>query len=100
MGYLFPHKDIGKDAKPHAGQDYEPSPGESGYKPLINIHTNHTNLEGGGFYDPRRNISKTLTLDSEEDMRLARERRTRAIIIGTLVLLLLIVGLEVFLTTR
>jgi hypothetical protein len=94
MGFLFPHMDMGKEHKPHAGEDYEPAPGEGSYKPLINVHTNHSNLEGGGFYDPRRDLDKTLSLGQEEDIR----SRRRALTIALALILLFVVGLAVVLS--
>lgn len=90
--------DQGKDHKPHAGEDYKPSGSEGGYKSLINVHTNHSNLEGGGFYDPRRDLNKTLELESEEEMRRARAGRARALALGVLVIVVLIVSLALFLS--
>lgn len=85
--------DMGKEHEPHAGEDYEPAPGEGSYRPIINVHTNHSNLEGGGFYDPRRDISKTLRL-SDEDMR----SRRRALAIALVLILSFIVALAIVLS--
>lgn len=41
-----------------AGRDYTPPANGGGYKPLINLHNNHSNLEGN--YDPRLHLDQTL----------------------------------------
>ena len=71
-----------------AGRDYTP-PADDGYKPVINLHTNHSNLEGR--YDPRYHLDENgpHELDGQP-----RERRVgRWLVIILLACALLLVGL-------
>lgn len=97
-GFTVPRLDIGKDHKPQAGQDYEPATGETGYNPIINIHSNHSNLENG-FYDPRLNLSTAPTANDAE-LHSATRRQRRASVAGVLVFVMLLAGMAILLLTR
>ena len=97
MGFFVPHMDMGKDSEPQAGQDYTPRAEADGYKPIINIHSNHANLDNG-LYDPRRDLSKSLSLEQVDDEpATSRMGRNRRLALGLLLALLAIIGLALFL---
>lgn len=70
-----------------AGRDYVPP--EGGYKPVINLHTNHSNLEGR--YDPRNNLDENGPHDPNGEPRVRRTGLWMLVILVACVVL--IVGL-------
>src|SRR3982751_193824 len=72
MGFVVDPGDLPrKESQP--AQDYTP-PLEDGYRPSINNHGNHANLEG--WYDPRRHLSQQL-VPGDEDESLGHPRLRR-----------------------
>ncbi|MEO5952267.1 MAG: hypothetical protein ABIQ44_07370 [Chloroflexia bacterium] len=71
-----------------AGRDYTP-PADDGYKPVINLHLNHSNLEGR--YDPRAHIDENGPHELDVDPRARRVGRWLTLIL--LVCVVLLVGL-------
>lgn len=77
-------------SEPKAGRDYTPSQNE-GYQPLVNLHHNHSNLEGN--YDPRSHLDEVNRDDSSVVQGQRERRKALAITLFLFVCVILLVGL-------
>src|SRR5687768_4512464 len=85
MGFSVPQFELGKEHRKHPGQDVVPP--DRGYKPTINLHGNHSNLDHD--YDPRHDLPDTFLVEAPEEVD--TPRRSYAVPI-TLFLLILLIG--------
>jgi hypothetical protein len=85
MGFSVPRFDLGKERKDRAGQDYVPR--ETGYRPTVNVHGNHSNLDHG--YDPLAELPGAFLPDDNSEP----ERRSLAVPLAVALLVLTIAAL-------
>ena len=85
MGFSVPQFELGKEHREQPGQDFVPP--ERGYKPTINLHGNHSNLDHD--YDPRHDLPYTFPIDDPEEVDTPRHSYAVPI---TLLLLSLLIG--------
>jgi hypothetical protein len=85
MGFSVPRFSLGKDRKDRAGQDYVPP--ETSYKPTVNVHGNHSNLDHS--YDPLADLPGTFLADDNSEP----ERRSLAVPLAVALLVLTIAAL-------
>ena len=87
MGFSVPQFELGKERRDQPGRDIVPP--DRGYKPSINLHGNHSNLDHD--YDPRHDLPETIIADSEEATNV--HRRSYALPVTLIFLILLITAL-------
>jgi hypothetical protein len=78
MGFSVDPWDPIDEPKLRPGRDYTPSREEGQYKPSINVHSNHSNLEGR--YDPRAHLKNALLLGNERDEPAGRRPQILAVL--------------------
>ncbi|MEO8285849.1 MAG: hypothetical protein ABI670_05400 [Chloroflexota bacterium] len=84
MGFFVDPFDKPTSSRTEPGRDYVPAP--DGYEPLINLHNNHSNLEG--HYDPRRNINAT----DNDTHHVSAKSRLLPLLIALIVCIILIIS--------
>ena len=89
MGFSVPRFELGKEHRDEAGQDFVPP--DRGYKPTINVHGNHSNLDH--YYDPRTDLPDTYVIEDAE--KTIGERRRNIVVPVTVVLLIILFALVI-----
>jgi hypothetical protein len=87
MGFSVPQFELGKEHREQPGRDMIPP--DPRYKPTINLHGNHSNLEHD--YDPRHDLPEIIIAESEDPANV--RRRSYAVPVTMAFLILLIAAL-------